>query len=68
VTSKIKFLLPFKDVEDKNIVRLLGGIPLFDDTLPFYTCVYAKKSEVWISLEGMIVGCQKRRKNKINWN
>ncbi len=30
-------------MEDKNIVRLLGGIPLFDDTLPFYTCVYAKK-------------------------
>jgi hypothetical protein len=43
VTSKINFLLPFKDVEDKNIVRLLGGIPFFDDTLPFYTCVYAKK-------------------------
>jgi hypothetical protein len=43
VTSKINFLLPFKDVEDKSIVRFLGGIPLFDDTLPFYTCVYAKE-------------------------
>ncbi len=43
VTSKINFWLPFKDVEDKRIVRFLGGIPLFDDTLPFYICVYAKK-------------------------
>jgi hypothetical protein len=43
VTSKINFLLPFKDVEDKSIARFLGGRPLVDDTLPFYICVYAKK-------------------------
>jgi hypothetical protein len=43
VTSKINCLLPFKDVEGKSIVRFLGGILLFDDTLPFYICVYPKK-------------------------